>query len=100
KPLELDEHALLILVGDAWAPVDDPELDPVAERGRGDQRRLARGGVAKRVLREVHHDALEDGGVGADGRQQLGDLYGDVPACRAQVVERQGDDLIETGRPG
>ena len=53
---------------DARPPVDDPQLDPVAQRAAGERGRRARRGVAQRVGGQVGDDPLEDAGVDAPPR--------------------------------
>ena len=98
EPLERHEHPVPVLLGDAGPAVDHAQLDPVAERARGQQRRLARRRVAQRVLGQVHDDPLEDGRVGEDLGQRVRDVDQEPRGRRVQVVQRAGHDLVQPDR--
>ena len=64
---------------DAGPAVDHPQLDPVAQRAGGQQRRRLGRAVAERVAGQVDDDPLQDGRVRLDLGQRR-------PGCRPHVL--------------
>ena len=90
---------LAVVVRDAGPAVDDPQLDPVAERAARSAAAARRRGVAQRVGDQVGDDALQDAGSTSTSGRSAGISTATVWPAGPRSSSAAGDDLVEVGRP-
>lgn len=93
EPLEGCEDLLLPRRGDAGAVIDDPKLGRRTQATRRDPHAGIDGGMMVRIRQHVHHDPLQQDGVGVDG-WKIGihcELHG--VGAQPEFVDRREHDL-------